>query len=47
MFNTFHLNFQCRSGFRGITLVEKMGKTMLQSGMTFGTFMGIGAALRC
>jgi len=24
-----------------------MGKTMLQSGGTFGTFMGVGAALRC
>jgi len=24
-----------------------MGKTMLQSGGTFGTFMGVGAAIRC
>jgi len=36
-----------RSGYRGRELISKMGKTMLQSGTTFGTFMGIGAALRC
>ncbi|XP_025417862.1 reactive oxygen species modulator 1 [Sipha flava] len=36
-----------RSGFRGRELISKMGKTMLQSGGTFGTFMGVGAALRC
>lgn len=36
-----------RSGFRGRELISSMGKTMLQSGGTFGTFMGVGAALRC
>ncbi|XP_050529535.1 reactive oxygen species modulator 1 [Daktulosphaira vitifoliae] len=36
-----------RSGFRGTELVGKMGITMMQSGGTFGTFMGVGAAIRC
>jgi len=30
----------CRMGIRGRDLVNTVGKTMLQGGGTFGTFMG-------
>merc|ERR1711981_549246 len=36
-----------RMGFRGRELVHQLGKTMAQSGGTFGTFMAIGTGVRC
>ncbi|XP_051169586.1 reactive oxygen species modulator 1 [Leptopilina boulardi] len=36
-----------RSGMRGRELVNNMGKIMIQSGGTFGTFMAIGSGIRC
>ncbi|XP_031849450.1 reactive oxygen species modulator 1 [Nomia melanderi] len=36
-----------RYGLRGRQLINSVGKTMIQSGTTFGTFMGIGTAIRC
>ncbi|XP_033207626.1 reactive oxygen species modulator 1 [Belonocnema kinseyi] len=36
-----------RSGMRGRELVNNMGKIMVQSGGTFGTFMAIGSGIRC
>ncbi|XP_050438201.1 reactive oxygen species modulator 1 [Adelges cooleyi] len=36
-----------RYGLRGRELIGKTAITMLQSGGTFGTFMSVGAALRC
>jgi hypothetical protein len=36
-----------RYGLRGRELVNTMGKTMLQGGGTFGTFMAIGTGIRC
>ncbi|KAG7270225.1 hypothetical protein CRUP_013942 [Coryphaenoides rupestris] len=34
-------------GMRGRELLGGVGKTMLQSGGTFGTFMAIGMGIRC
>ncbi|XP_010010134.1 PREDICTED: reactive oxygen species modulator 1, partial [Nestor notabilis] len=34
-------------GMRGRELVGGVGKTMMQSGGTFGTFMAIGMGIRC
>ncbi|CAJ0941140.1 unnamed protein product [Ranitomeya imitator] len=40
--------FSClRFGMRGRELVGGIGKTMMQSGGTFGTFMAIGMGIRC
>jgi len=40
--------FSCiRMGLRGRELVGQVGKTMVQSGGTFGTFMAIGSGIRC
>ena len=36
-----------RYGLRGRELVNQLGKAVLQTGGTFGVFMGIGSALRC
>ncbi|XP_018027792.1 reactive oxygen species modulator 1 [Hyalella azteca] len=36
-----------RYGLRGRELVGNVGKVMLQSGGTFGTFMAIGSGIRC
>ncbi|XP_014259939.1 reactive oxygen species modulator 1 [Cimex lectularius] len=36
-----------RYGLRGRELVNNVGKTMLQGGGTFGTFMAIGSGIRC
>ncbi|XP_045131467.1 reactive oxygen species modulator 1-like [Portunus trituberculatus] len=36
-----------RYGLRGRELLNNVGKVMLQSGGTFGTFMSIGAGIRC
>ncbi|XP_077293250.1 reactive oxygen species modulator 1 [Arctopsyche grandis] len=36
-----------RYGARGRELVHTVGKTMIQGGGTFGTFMAIGTAVRC
>jgi hypothetical protein len=36
-----------RYGLRGKELVQQVGKVMVQSGGTFGTFMSIGTAIRC
>ncbi|CAK9814972.1 Reactive oxygen species modulator 1 [Anthophora plagiata] len=36
-----------RYGLRGKELINNMGKTMLQGGGTFGTFMAIGTGIRC
>ncbi|KAB7504729.1 UNVERIFIED_CONTAM: hypothetical protein RMT77_010136 [Armadillidium vulgare] len=36
-----------RYGLRGKELVASVGKVMMQSGGTFGTFMAIGAGIRC
>ena len=37
----------CRYGLRGRELFSTVGKTMLQGGGTFGTFMSIGTGIRC
>lgn len=37
----------CRIGMRGRELMGGVGKTMMQSGGTFGTFMAIGMGIRC
>ena len=34
-------------GLRGRELITNLGKVMIQTGGTFGTFMGIGSAIRC
>ncbi|KAJ1124671.1 hypothetical protein NDU88_003120 [Pleurodeles waltl] len=40
--------FSClRFGMRGRELMGGVGKTMMQSGGTFGTFMAIGMGIRC
>ena len=36
-----------RFGLRGRELVKTVGKTMVQGGGTFGTFMAIGTGIRC
>jgi hypothetical protein len=36
-----------RYGLRGRELVHTVGKTMIQGGGTFGTFMSIGTGIRC
>ena len=36
-----------RYGLRGRELVNQLGKTILQSGATFGAFMSVGSAIRC
>ncbi|OQV25900.1 hypothetical protein BV898_00043 [Hypsibius exemplaris] len=36
-----------RAGFRGRELIQHVGKTMMQGGGTFGTFMAIGTGIRC
>ncbi|XP_069106527.1 reactive oxygen species modulator 1-like isoform X2 [Argopecten irradians] len=36
-----------RYGLRGRELVQTVGKTMVQGGGTFGTFMTVGTAIRC
>ncbi|XP_043929907.1 reactive oxygen species modulator 1 [Protopterus annectens] len=44
----FFGTFSClRFGMRGRELIGGVGKTMLQSGGTFGTFMAIGMGIRC
>lgn len=44
MFGTFSC---LRVGMRGRELMGGVGKTMMQSGGTFGTFMAIGMGIRC
>lgn len=36
-----------RYGIRGRELLHLTGKSMLQSGGTFGTFMAVGTGIRC
>lgn len=36
-----------RYGFRGRELLNTVGKSMIQGGGTFGTFMAIGTGIRC
>ena len=36
-----------RYGLRGRELLSQLGKVMLQTGGTFGVFMGVGSAIRC
>jgi hypothetical protein len=36
-----------RYGLRGRELVNTVGKTMIQGGGTFGTFMAVGTGIRC
>lgn len=36
-----------RYGLRGRELINNVGKTMVQGGGTFGTFMAIGTGIRC
>lgn len=36
-----------RYGLRGRVLLSQLGKVILQTGGTFGIFMGIGSAIRC
>ncbi|CAG2060454.1 unnamed protein product [Timema podura] len=36
-----------RYGMRGRELATNVGKTMIQGGGTFGTFMAIGTGIRC
>ena len=36
-----------RYGLRGRELLTQLGKVMLQTGGTFGVFMGVGSAIRC
>lgn len=43
----FMLLFLYRIGMRGRELMSGVGKTMMQSGGTFGTFMAIGMGIRC
>ncbi|XP_006032974.1 reactive oxygen species modulator 1 [Alligator mississippiensis] len=44
LFGTFS---SLRIGMRGRELMGGIGKTMMQSGGTFGTFMAIGMGIRC
>lgn len=44
-FNSDHVLL--RIGMRGRELMGGVGKTMMQSGGTFGTFMAIGMGIRC
>ncbi|XP_027723064.1 reactive oxygen species modulator 1 isoform X1 [Vombatus ursinus] len=39
--------YSSRIGMRGRELMGGIGKTMMQSGGTFGTFMAIGMGIRC
>ncbi|XP_045050420.1 reactive oxygen species modulator 1 isoform X1 [Desmodus rotundus] len=41
------LTYRMRIGMRGRELMGGIGKTMMQSGGTFGTFMAIGMGIRC
>jgi len=43
----FCLFLYLRIGMRGRELMGGVGKTMMQSGGTFGTFMAIGMGIRC
>lgn len=36
-----------RAGLRGFELAKMVGKTSVQAGGTFGTFMAIGSGIRC
>lgn len=36
-----------RMGLKGGKMFATIGKTMLQSGGTFGTFMAVGSGIRC
>lgn len=36
-----------RYGLRGRELIGQVGRVMVQGGGTFGTFMAIGAGIRC
>ncbi|XP_008472203.1 reactive oxygen species modulator 1 [Diaphorina citri] len=36
-----------RYGLRGAELLKNVGKVMVQGGGSFGTFMAIGAGIRC
>ena len=44
LFSTFYC---LRMGIRGRELMGSIGKTMMQSGGTFGTFMAIWMGIRC
>lgn len=44
---TITLSSVSRIGMRGRELMGGVGKTMMQSGGTFGTFMAIGMGIRC
>ncbi|KAH0511072.1 Reactive oxygen species modulator 1 [Microtus ochrogaster] len=44
---TRHAGSGGRIGMRGRELMGGIGKTMMQSGGTFGTFMAIGMGIRC
>uniref|UniRef100_A0A8C6YWW7 Reactive oxygen species modulator 1 n=1 Tax=Nothoprocta perdicaria TaxID=30464 RepID=A0A8C6YWW7_NOTPE len=46
-FTRFLCFFSLRIGMRGRELMGGVGKTMMQSGGTFGTFMAIGMGIRC
>ena len=43
----YYLFTASRIGMRGRELMGGVGKTMMQSGGTFGTFMAIGMGIRC
>ncbi|XP_066268708.1 reactive oxygen species modulator 1-like [Branchiostoma lanceolatum] len=44
LFGTFA---SLRMGLRGREFLGQVGKTMMQSGGTFGVFMSIGTGIRC
>ncbi|XP_072343898.1 reactive oxygen species modulator 1-like [Scyliorhinus torazame] len=46
-FNRVQMGFMMGWGLRGRELLGGVGKTMMQSGGTFGTFMAIGMGIRC
>lgn len=46
-FTSHKLKTVSRIGMRGRELMGGVGKTMMQSGGTFGTFMAIGMGIRC